>query len=294
MMVPAASPSLPLVLVNGQLTVGGFGEISTRDRGFTLADGLFETMRVHGGVVFRLDRHLSRLSGGLRTLDIPDPPELRSWLAGAVAQAGVAEASIRLTVTRGAGPAGLTPPADAHPTVVIAVNPMPAFPAAVYEQGLKAKIASGRRNPRAMSAGLKTISYTDSILAWMEAQRAGADEAIFLDTDGHCSEATASNLFIVSRGTLRTPSVTCAALPGITRAAVIELAGRAGLPAREEAFAVEDLLAADEVFLTSSLRGIAPVTVVDGRPIGGGTPGQVMRQIASAYLALVQQECSGA
>lgn len=290
-----AATSLPLVFVNGERTASDAAVISARDRGFTLADGLFETMRAKRGVVFRLDRHLARLSSGLRTLSIPEPAELRSWMTAALADAGsTSDISVRLTVTRGPGAAGLTPPADPRPTVVIAVTPMPTFPASIYERGLRGHVASGRRNEHSITAGLKTIAYTDAVAAWLEAQRAGADEAIFLDTAGHCSEASAANLFIVTGNTLLTPPITCAALPGVTRATVVEIAGALGIAADERAFDRDALLSADEAFLTSSLRGIAPLTRVDGRAIGAGAPGPVTRQIAAAYRRLVDQECGAA
>ena len=285
---------LPVVMVNGELAPGDGPSISPRDRGFTLADGLFETMRIQGGVVFRLDRHLARLSEGLRVMQIPQPAELRAWILRAVLHAGITDGSVRLTVTRGPGRGGLAPPDDVQPTTAIAVGPRPNVHPDTYRVGLRAIVSSGRRNPRAMSAELKTLAYTDAVLAWLEAQRAGADEALLLDTDDHCSEATASNLFVCYRGTLLTPPTTCAALPGITREAVLELAGGLNVPALERAFGLEELHAADEVFLTSSLRGIAPVRSVDARPVGAGAVGGVTARLTAAYDDLVSRECGTA
>ena len=175
--------------------------------------------------------------------------------------------------------------------MIVAVNPLPVFPAAVYDVGLTAHVASGRRNERAMTAGLKTLAYTDAVAAWLEAQRAGADEALFLDTEEHCSEATSSNLFVWTGSTLVTPPVSCGALPGITRAAVLELAGALGIPSAERAFGLDECLRAEEAFLTSSLRGLAPLVRVGAHPIGRGTPGALTRQLADAYTALVAREC---
>jgi branched-chain amino acid aminotransferase len=282
--------SLPMIFINGERTEEGAASISPRDRGFTLADGLFETMRVRGGVVFRLDRHLARLSDGLRVIAIPEPPELRRWIAQAVAQTGSFNVSLRLTITRGTGPGGLAAPKDPRPTTVLTVAAMPDIRPETYRSGLRAIVASGRRNPHSMSAGLKTLSYTDSVLAWLEAQRAGADEALLLDTDGHCSEATASNLFMYHRGVLVTPPPSCAALPGITRATVLELAGALGIDTQERPFGLAELAGADEAFLTSSLRGIIPLRTIDGRPVGAGTTDAATR-IAAAYEALINQEC---
>lgn len=280
-----------VVWVNGQRLPPAGAHISARDRGFTLADGVFETMKVLRGKVFRLDRHLDRIAGSLRTLTIPQPPELREWVDEAVRAAHAPEASVRLTVTRGVAPGGVGAPTDPSPTVVVTVAPPPAFGTAIYEGGLTATIASGRRNEHSMTAGLKTLAYTDSVAALIEARANGADEAIFLDTAGHCSEASASNLFAVVDGRLTTPPTTCAALPGITRATVIECAPDLGLPVDERTFTSDELGRAGEAFLTSSLRGIVPLVRVAGDAIGTGVPGPVTRQVMAAYAAIVAREC---
>jgi branched-chain amino acid aminotransferase len=279
------------VWVNGEPQPAGAVHVSARDRGFTLADGLFETMLVRNGRVFRLEEHLARLGRGLQVLQIPMDSQTREWVRLAVESASSPDASLRLTVTRGVGRGGVAPPADTTPTTVITIGAMPAVPSSLYESGLNAHVASGRRNERSMTSGLKTLAYVDAIAAFLEAQRLGADEAIFLDTDGHCSEATASNLFVWTGRTLLTPPLSCGALPGITRAAVLELAPGLGLPVSEQPFDLEPLLAAQEVFLTSSLRGIAPVVRVGDRPIGPGTPGSVTGRLRAAYDALVEREC---
>jgi branched-chain amino acid aminotransferase len=264
--------------------------ISARDRGFTLGDGVFETMRVESGAVFRLDRHLARLHRGLDVLRIPVPAEITDWITDACRLAPAGAASIRVTVTRGVGASGLAVPPIAEPTCIVALNPMPSFPRSIYEHGLTARVASGRRNPHSITAGLKTIAYTDNVVAWLEAQDASADEALFLDTDGHCSEATASNLFACVDDALVTPPLSCAALPGITRAAVMELAGSLGIAAAERELGLEDLFRAKEAFLTSSLRGIAPLVSVDARPIGEGRPGSFTRRVSAAYAELVARD----
>ena len=280
-----------IVWVDGQRLPPDGPHISARDRGFTLADGVFETMKARNGKVFRLDRHLTRLDAGLRRLQIPPPPELREWVDSAIDAAHLPDASIRLTVSRGVAPGGVGVPADPAPTVVVTVAPPPAFGAAIYDAGLKAHVASGRRNEHSMTAGLKTLAYTDSVAALIEARTAGADEVLFLDTAGHCSEASASNLFAIIGGALLTPPTTCAALPGITRAAVIELATELGLSAEERPFQLDELHRADEAFLTSSLRGVAPLVQVSGRAIGSGSPAAITRRVMTAYAALVTQEC---
>jgi branched-chain amino acid aminotransferase len=173
----------------------------------------------------------------------------------------------------------------------VGVIPMPAFPEALYQDGLSAHVASGRRNQLSMTAGLKTLAFTDSVAALLEARRAGADEAILLDTDGHCSEGSASNLFAWIDGQLVTPPLSCGALPGITRAVVFEVARELGIAASEGVFGLEDLLQAREAFLTSSIRGIAPLVRVDGRAIEAGTPGEITRRLRDAYAQLFTREC---
>lgn len=286
---PAREPSIWL---NGERVPADGAHVSARDRGLTLADGVFETMRVRNGRVFRLDAHVSRLSHALAALRIPEPTHLHEWIERAVTERSGADAAVRLTVTRGAGPGGVAPPPDVRPTVILTVSDMPANPPSIYEKGLSAHVASGRRNQRAMTAGLKTLSYTDSIAGLLEAQGAGADEALFLDTDDHCSEASASNLFAWTDDTLLTPPLSCGALPGITRAAILELSRGAGFAVAERPFGLTDLLRAREAFLTSSLRGIAPLVRVDASPIGDGMPGAMTLQLAKAYQALVNRECA--
>jgi len=283
--------SFSAIWINGERMRPDAPHLSARDRGFTLADGLFETMHLFHGTIFLLDRHLRRLTRGLAALGIPARSELRDWVLDAVDAAGDVEAGVRLTVTRGPGAAGVAPPADVRPTVTVTVNPLPAVPPDVYASGLAAHVASGRRNQHAMTSGLKTLAYTDAIAAYLEAQRAGAADAIFLDTDGHCSEATSNNLFALIGGTLVTPPESCGALPGITREAVLELAPVLGVQTAERPFALAELVAADEAFLTSSLRRIAPLVRVGERPIGNGRPGDLTRRCADAYLSLVRAEC---
>ena len=280
-----------IVWVNGRRQPSDGAHISARDRGFTLADGVFETMKARNGKVFRLDRHLARLEGALRALSIPVPVELRSWVDAAQHAAHRPEASVRLTVTRGVAAGGVAAPSDPIPTVVVTVAPPPAFGPAVYETGLTALVASGRRNELSATAGLKTLAYTDAVLAMIEARAAGADEVLFLDTAGHCSEASASNLFAVLDDRLATPPTTCGALPGITRAAVLDLAGSLGMSVDERPLELRELAAASEAFLTSSLRGIAPLVRVGGTAVGVGRPGPMTRQMMAAYAALVSREC---
>jgi branched-chain amino acid aminotransferase len=292
---PAAAGIQALVWIDGQRTAVGSAHVSVHDRGLTLADGVFETMHVRGLKAFRLDRHLARLRQGLSVLEMPVPSELDAWVLGALGDEGVRppgapDASLRVTVTRGVGPPGLGVPAEVEPTVIVSVSPMPTF-AAIHAKGLVLHVASGRRNERAMTAGLKTLAYTDAVAGLLEARHAGADEALFLDTEGHCSEATASNLFAWSGVSLMTPPLSCGVLPGVTREAVLELARAQGLAVAERAFGFEELRAAGEVFLTSSLRRVAPVVRIGEHVVGSGKPGPLTARLIAAYDMLVDREC---
>ena len=265
--------------------------LSLLDRGFTLADGLFETMRARGGTVFRLDAHLDRLFGSARVLGIPIAPGLRDHVAAASRTAftyGYEHASVRLTVTRGPAPPGLAPPPHPAPTVALAIAPL--TPAS-EPRSIVAAIATARRNEHALTSGMKTLSYTESVLALSIAKAAGADDAIFLDTAGHISEATASNFFAVIDGTLVTPPRSCGVLPGITRAAVVEIAPARGIDTVEREIAEPELAMASELFLTSSIREIAPLVRIATTAIGTGRPGDVTQRIISAYAMLARDEC---
>jgi branched-chain amino acid aminotransferase len=287
------APERPAIWVNGDRQPPSGPHVSALDRGLMLADGVFETMRIQGGTPFRLDRHLERLSRGLSMLEIAEPRALREWILAAVRAARPRDAALRVTVTRGVGPAGVVPSTDVavHPTAIVAVSDLPLFPPRIYERGLSAHVVSGRRNERAMTAGLKTLSYTDTVAGLLEARRAGADEALFLDMEEHCCEASASNLFAVIDGALVTPPLTCGALPGITRAALIELATTQRIAVSERPFGIEELVAASEAFLTSSLRAVAPLVRVGSRPLGDGQVGPLTRCLIDAYGALVEREC---
>lgn len=293
---PAARPALPMLWVNGHRVDTSTPHLSPLDRGFTLADGLFETMRIANGVVFRLAQHLARLAAGARVLAIELPPWLPDMVRDAVNEAraaGLAEGSARLTVSRGVGAPGLAPPpvGETRPTVVLTIAQLPAIAPTTYTQGLTAHIARGRRNEHSPTSGVKVLAYTDNVLALAAARAADADDALWLDTAGHVAEATASNIFLRLGDTLVTPPLGCGVLPGITRHAVIELAPALGLTVAERVVEGAELHDATEAFLTSSLRGVAPLVRVDGRAIGSGTVGPVTQRIMHAYAALVHREC---
>ena len=249
--------------LNGTLVGAEAARIEPGDRGFTLGDGLFETIRYAEGRAVRIDRHLARLRHGAAFLGIPlgqSDAELAAGLDAVVAAQLLTTAAIRITLTRGPGPRGLLPPPVPAPTLVIAAAPLapPAPPA-------QAVIATGtRRNEASPLSRLKTLNYLDNILARREALERGADEAILLNTRGQVAEASAANLFILVDGVLKTPPVGDGALPGIARGVLIERCG-----AIEASLSPDDLAQASAVFLSNSL-GLRPVAAIEGRTIGNG------------------------
>lgn len=256
--------------------------IQPHDRGFTLGDGAFETMRCRDGKVFRLKRHVDRLLGALDLLRITTPPDLLERIFEAAK--GPSERVLRVTVTRGPAPLGILPVETGPPTLVILQGPVPPPP-----RSLTARIVSGRRNEKAAGAGFKLLGYAEGILGLFEARDAGDDEAIFLDTEGHLSEAAVSNLFLVKEGRILTPPPSCGILSGITREIVLEMEPTT----TQRALSPEELFTADEAFLTSSIRGVVPLVRVDGKRIGRGEAGPKTQELMVRWRRLIDRELRG-
>ena len=271
------------IWIDGRLVSSGGPHLSAFDRGFQLGDGVFETLRARAGRPTELAEHVARLRRSADGLAIPLPADVEARLAGGIAELLAAEgldgpsgdASIRVTVSRGIFfGRGLLPP-DEHPapTVVIQAWPVPPAPAAHLEHGLHLIASAVRRDPESPLSALKTTSRADYVYARVEARAAGADDALFLTTDGFLSEATSANLFVVRDGELATPALACAILPGTTRSWILRWAEGVGLRANETWLTTRHLIEADEAFLSSSVAAILPVTRFAGEPIGDGRPG---------------------
>ena len=271
------------VWVDGRLLAADGPHLSVFDRGFQLGDGIFETLRARGGRVTELAEHLARLHRSAAGLDIDLPSGANDAIAMGIAELLAVEgldgpegdASIRITVSRGAfrGRGLLPPSAGARPTVVIQAWPVTPPPPGHLSDGLHLVASAVRRDPENPLVGLKTTSRADYVYARLEARRAGADDALFLTTDGHLSEATSANLFLVRSAELATPALACAILPGTTRNWILGWAARVGLRPAEGWLTTRDLAEADEAFLCSSVAGILPVTRFEGQPVGDGRPG---------------------
>jgi branched-chain amino acid aminotransferase len=281
------------VYVNGRIVSKDDAVVSVFDHGFLYGDGVFEGIRVYDGRIFRLEEHLDRLYASAKTimLEIPlDRDAFRAALVETVRASGLRDAYVRPVVSRGVGDLGIDPRKCPQPTVVIIVDAIRLYPAEAYARGLRMVTASVRRPaPDALNGRVKSLNYLNNILARLEANRAGVDEALMLTADGYVCECSADNVFIVTGGQVLTPAAHLGLLQGITRDAVLDLAREAGLPAAERVFTLHDVYTADECFLTGTGAEIAPVVEVDGRPIGDGRPGPVTRRLTQAFRDLVRR-----
>ncbi|HEX7948816.1 MAG TPA: aminotransferase class IV [Candidatus Limnocylindrales bacterium] len=291
------------VWVDGRLLPADGVHLSIFDRGFQLGDGVFETLRVRASHPTELAEHVARLRRSANGLDIALPADLDARLGAGIADLLAAngldghdgDASVRITISRGSYHGrGLLPVAEVVPAT-IAIQAWPVVPAspAHLERGLHVIASAVRRDPTNPLVSLKTTSRADYVYARLEARRAGADDAIFLTTDGHLSEGTTANVFLVRVAAdgvreLATPSLDCAILPGTTRSWLLAWAGRVGLRPVEALLTRDDLAAADEAFLSSSVAGVLPVTRVEGRPIGQGLPGPWTRRARADREAMIR------
>jgi len=276
----------------------GQASISVFDRGFLYGDSVYETMRTAGGQPLELSRHLRRLrrSGDGIGLSIPwSDEELAGTIARTHAAADNPESYVRVVVTRGCGPLALDPRGSEEPLLVVLVQPLVLPVAAAYERGISAVIVGITKNAgTSIDPAIKSGNYLNNILALRQAIAAGGEDAIMCNPEGAVSEGATSNVFMVTEGRVETPHMRTGILPGITRQQVCELATSLGLEVVEKSVLPDGLRAADEVFLTSSVRGIMPVTRLDGARVGDGTAGPVTRRLHQAYLAYVEAAAAAA
>jgi len=280
----------PTIWIDGAFCDKANAKVSVFDHGLLYGDGVFEGIRVYDGRVFRLGKHLDRLYASAKGAWIEIPmtlAELQRLVEEAVARSGLAEAYIRLIVTRGIGDLGLDPRKCPKPTVIIIVDSIRLWPADRYERGLTALTAATPISHReSLSPRIKSLNYLSHILAKVEGIAAGVDEVVMLDSTGYVAEASGMNVFAVTNGTLKTPPPYAGILKGVTRDAVIELARDATYAIEEVPLNRYDLYTADEVFFTGTAAEIVGVTKLDARVIGSGTPGPVTKELAKRFRAL--------
>ncbi len=277
-----AEPYLPVYL-NGEIITADQARVSVFDRGFMRGDGLFETLRSYGGRLFRLDDHLARLDHGMEILhyDMTSADlDLKAACETTLRASAVQDARVRVQVTRGVGSTEFNAHNEGVPTVLITVHPI----VSKTSKPLDVIVASIRRDQMSPFASIKTINYLPSILARREAEVAGVDDAILLNYAGNVAEGCASNVFLVKDGVLVTPDIASGALPGIIRVTILEIARDLGIPAFERTVAPGELERADEIFLTSSAREVAPVETIDAKRVGHGSH-EIAEKLEREYRA---------
>lgn len=288
-----------IVYLNGKLVPRTEARVSPFDYGFLYGYGLFETMRAYHGVIFSLERHLKRLLDGAKTIGLGmglTEEALSKACTDTLDANGLKEARLRLTVSRGEVETFPGTTSKATPTVLVSATNYPGLPASTYKKGYRVTIASYRRCRQSILPGVKSTNYLVNLLARIEAEKAGADEALLMNDAGEITEGTTCNVFFVdSRRGLVTPSLECGLLPGITREVVIEVAGSLGIKVAEAEVRHEDLGQFSEAFLTNSVIEIMPLAEIRESTdkiikIGSGKPGKLTMRLMAAYRERVERE----
>jgi branched-chain amino acid aminotransferase len=279
------------VSIDGRVGAPEDVTLKVTDNGFVFGDSAYETLRTYGGRPFELDRHLRRLrrSIGLLGFELPvSDDEIRSRIDACLKFAGNDESYLRVIVSRGVGDMSYRFEKIPAPTVAMYVKPLDPQNESIYVTGVAAVIVSIRRNPiEALDPRIKASNLLNNALATREAYAKDAYEAILLNTRDEVAEGAGSNVFVVKDGLLKTPPLSCGLLPGITREIVLEIAAASRQPFEERVLHADDLRGADELFVTSTLKELAPVTTLDGARVGAGVPGPVTRSLINGYRARI-------
>jgi branched-chain amino acid aminotransferase len=281
-----------IIYLDGQLLPESQAKVSVFDHGLLYGDGIFEGIRFYNGRVFRLDQHIRRLYDCARAIliKIPlTPEEMIAATCAAVKANNLRDGYIRLVVTRGVGPMGLSPYKCPKPSVIIIADAISLYSEEAYRTGLTmATVATRRPSHDILSPQVKSLNYLNNIMAKVEAIQAGAEEGLMLNDVGLVAECTGDNIFIVRDGVISTPPLTAGALDGITRGAVFEIALELGLPIRERDFSRHDVFIADECFLTGTAAEVIAAVKLDQREIGTGKPGAITQKIIARFRELTQ------
>jgi branched-chain amino acid aminotransferase len=284
--------------VNGIVVPAEEARVSVLDNGFAFGDSVYEVLRTYGGLAFEPGRHFRRLRASAARLGFSVPTSDAVLLArvdSLLARVANGESYVRIIVSRGLGDCSYDFEKVQGPTVVMIQKPLPPYPPRHHESGIRIAVVGVRRNhPRALDPAIKSSNLLNNILAVREAQSRGADEPVLLNQEGFLAEGASTNLFLVRDGTARTPPLSAGILAGITREVVLELLPGLGIPYREEPLHLEDLLTADEAFMTSTTREVVPVREVDATVIGDGRPGPLTRRITAAFRAYAPRHCGQA
>jgi branched-chain amino acid aminotransferase len=280
------------IFIDGKFFNERDAKVSVFDHGLLYGDGIFEGIRIYNGRVFKLKEHIDRLFYSAKAILLEIPMTHAALMKATVETCRtnkLREGYIRLIVTRGVGSLGLNPRSCKNPSVIIIADKIQVYPAELYAKGMDIVTVPTVRNLHsAVNPAIKSLNYLNNILAKIEANNAGVEEAVMLNAEGFVAEGTADNLFIIKHGEVFTPPNSAGALYGITRQTVIELAQASGLKVSEPNLTRYDLFNADECFLTGTGAEIMPVVKIDGRVIGTGKPGPLTRELVEKYHALTK------
>ncbi len=267
-------------------------KISVFDHGLLYGDGVFEGIRAYHGRVFKLTEHIDRLFASAKAilLNIPmSHAEVCRAVVETCRKNKLRDAYIRLVVTRGVGNLGLNPRNCKRGSVIVIAGKIQVYPAELYKRGMDIITVPTTRNLHsALNPAIKSLNYLNNILAKIEANNAGCEEAIMLNSEGFVSECTADNIFMVKGDNVLTPPLAAGALYGITRGTVMEIAEESGYRVSEPNLTRYDLFNADECFVTGTGAEIMPIVKIDGRVIGNGKPGKVTESLVEQYHALTK------
>ncbi|MFG0327100.1 MAG: branched-chain-amino-acid transaminase [Phycisphaerales bacterium JB037] len=302
--VPAAirAEDKPYIFVNGSMLPKNQASVSVFDHGLLYGDGIFEGIRVYRGKIFKCGQHMDRLWRCAERIKLQIPysrEEMVEIQRRCIETNEIVDGYIRLIVTRGVGTLGLNPYACPRAGVICIADQIRLYPQEMYEQGMKVVVAERPRIPiDCLDPRIKSLNYLNNILAKMEALDQGLFEVIMLNTEGFVSEGSGDNIFIIKDGKVITPPDTAGILQGITRRFVIEeLCPKLGIPCEERLFRIEELLEADEVFLTGSAAEIIAVTKVGERPSKGGAEfvisdgeGEITKRLRTAFREVVTND----
>jgi len=280
------------IFIDGKYYDQRAAKVSVLDHGLLYGDGIFEGIRAYNGRVFRLSEHIDRLFCSAKAILLTIPmshPDIMQAVVDTCRGNKIRDGYIRLVVTRGVGTLGLNPNRCKNPSIIIIADKIQLYPPELYQKGMAIITVPTVRNLHsALNPAIKSLNYLNNILAKIEANNAGCEEAIMLNAEGYVSECTGDNLFIVKNGHLSTPPLSAGALYGITRQVVIEMAQEASHTVSEPNLTRYDVFNADECFLTGTGAEIVPVVKVDGRVIGNGKPGPVTQKLVARYRALTK------
>lgn len=276
-----------LIYLNDKLVPKEQAVVSVFDHGFLYGDGIYETLKVYDGLIFKLDDHLERLERSARFIRLTLPLGRQGFAAvlqETLTANGLADAYVRMMITRGPGEIGLDPALCPKPTFVVFAKPFEEYPAHLYEKGVAVGIVKTRRNlAEALNPAIKSTNFLNNILAKIEAIERGVYEGIMLNHAGYVAEGTICNIFMVKDGVVHTAPLSAGILEGVTRRLVLDVASGNGIRVEETLFTPDELYAADECFITNTTMEVMPVSKVDDRTIGAGVPGPVTQQLGRFY-----------